>query len=488
LRAWLGRHRFLLLVLLAHAAFWGAVNVFVSPHPDYIDHWVQSRIWSLSYYEHPPMVAWFIRAMTFLYGSSEVGLQAGALTVNLLLLAAIYGFAVQLFGLEAGRYTLLGLEATTFFTSKALSIQTEQPLALFWVGSLWAMAAYLRSGRARWILLAGLLAGLGALAKYTMILFYVGLLFYGLLVPGRRKELVNPWQIAGGLLALAVFLPVIVWNYQHDWVSFRFQFSKSGADTAAVPGRASLEFLIGTLFFYSPVLFGWGLWRMARRWRHGAPADSAETLLAVMTWLPLVFFTAAVARATYADPHWTVLSAVCLLVWAGRELAQLARRRRAFVTGLVAAALLVNAGLLGLVMAHAWRPFLPVVPAYDPTRQLVGWREAGAQAQALLERDGMPAPRYVASVFYPLAAHFSLHLPSQPLPYSFSREGRNIWDDPARMNGDNTIVVCEPASCAWMRQNMRERFGWKDLREVGTVRPVVWGTPRETTVILREAR
>src|SRR5574341_1178679 len=82
LRAWLARHRFLLLVLLAHALFWGAVIAFVSPHPDYIDHWVQSRVWSFGYYEHPPMVAWLIRAMTFLFGSNETGLKAGALAVN----------------------------------------------------------------------------------------------------------------------------------------------------------------------------------------------------------------------------------------------------------------------------------------------------------------------------------------------------------------------------------------------------------------------
>jgi 4-amino-4-deoxy-L-arabinose transferase-like glycosyltransferase len=483
------RHRFLLAVLLAHGALWAAAGAFVSPHPDYIDHWVTSRVWSLSYFEHPPMVAWVIKALVAVVGSSDAGLRAAALLMNLALLALIYAFTARRFGLLAGKLTLLGLETTVFFTSKSLSLQTEQPLVLFWVAALWAWLNYLDTGRARWILAAGALAGLGALSKYTMVLFYLGLLAYALLVRGRRRELANPWQYAGGLLALAVFLPVLIWNYQHDWVSFRFQLSKGGADPNVPFGLSSANFLLGTAFFYSPVLFVWGLWRMGRALARDGLADGAQTLLAVLTFLPLLFFAAAVARSEYADPHWGVLSAVCLLAWLGKDLAGLvAAGRGRRVAMLIGAALAVNVALLGLVAAHTWRPFLPIVPDYDPTRQVVGWREAGVETEALLARNGLPAPRYVLSYFYALGSQFALHLPSQPLPYSFSRERRNVWVNPAEVRGDNAFVVCEGDGqgddCRWMRERMRERFGWPSLKALGTVQPVVWGTPRQKVTVL----
>jgi hypothetical protein len=235
------------------------------------------------------------------------------------------------------------------------------------------------------------------------------------------------------------------------------------------------------------VLTVWGLARLARSWGREGFRDGPDTLLGVMAVVPLVFFTAAVTRATYADPHWGVLSAVCLLVWVAKDLADLYQTRPRWTVGLFAGALAFNAAVLALVFVHTYKPFLPVVEAFDPTRQIVGWREAAAETEALLRRDGLANPEYVVSFYYDLSSQFALHLPSQPLPYSFSREARNLWADPARIRGDNTVVVCVPRDCPWVQERLQARFGWKSLRELGTVRPVVWGTPRMPVVVMRKA-
>jgi len=85
-----------------------------------------------------------------------------------------------------------------------------------------------------------------------------------------------------------------------------------------------------------------------------------------------------------------------------------------------------------------------------------------------------------------LAAQFSLHLPSQPLTYSFMREYRNIWTNPTNVTPSNTFAVCIPDECPQLRDELKRKFGWSNLREVGRVQPTVWGTPRELVVILRE--
>jgi hypothetical protein len=99
----------------------------------------------------------------------------------------------------------------------------------------------------------------------------------------------------------------------------------------------------------------------------------------------------------------------------------------------------------------------------------------------------MPDPEYVVSFFYPLSSQFALHLPSQPLPYSFQREQRNLWVNRANIRGDNTFVVCKVRDCDWVKGRMRDRFGWERSTVLGTVRPEVWGTPREAVTILRKA-
>ena len=55
-----------------------------------LDHWVWSRFLSLSYYEHPPMIAWLIRGITVLGGQSEEVLEIGSQLVTLSILALIY--------------------------------------------------------------------------------------------------------------------------------------------------------------------------------------------------------------------------------------------------------------------------------------------------------------------------------------------------------------------------------------------------------------
>ena len=51
-----------------------------------------------------------------------------------------------------------------------------------------------------------------------------------MLVPAwRRRWLFSPYPFAAALIAVAVFSPVLIWNAQHDWASFRFQFVRAVA-------------------------------------------------------------------------------------------------------------------------------------------------------------------------------------------------------------------------------------------------------------------
>lgn len=481
----LGRHRVLLIVLLLHCALWAGFDRFFSPHPDYIDHWTQSRHLSLSYYEHPPGVALLIRGLTTLLGNTEASLQAAALAVNLALLTLGYGLARRLYGARAGLFTLAALEATAFFQVKSTSIQTEQPLILFWLLSLGIAIDYLRHGGKGRLLLLGVATGLGALSKYVMILFYIGLFAYYTVVPSRRREWLNPWQYAGGLVSLLIFSPVLIWNVQHDWISFRFQLAKGGSQAGIPFGTGTVNFLAGFVFAYGTVLVVWALWRMLRQVARRELADGPDSLLTVMTLVPVAFFTVALLRSIYSDPQVAVIAMISLHVWLGGEASRLWEQgRRRFVAWGLGSALAINAVMVVLVVAHAYRPFLPIDPLWDPTRQIVGWREAGAETEQLLRERGIPLPAYVASAFYPLSSQFELHLSSHPLPFSFRRPERNLWIPPGAMTPENTLLVCTGEECNWLAPNAANRLGWS-VKELGTVRPVVWGTPREEVRLFR---
>lgn len=478
------RHRVLWIVLAAHACLWAVADQFISPHPDFIDHWVQSRVLSWGYYEHPPMVAWLIRSLSWLLGDSEAALEAMAILVNLAILAALYALAARTFGPRAALFTLLGVEATVYFSAGTPMLQIEQPLLLSWLAALAALLEYQRTGRPAWLLVMGVAAGFGALSKYTMVLFYLGGLAYLLLVPERRCEFRNPWIYAAGLVSLLVFSPAILWNAQNGWISFRYQLSKAGGPTEAFFGKHLLEFGIGALLLFSPVLAIGGVAPILRRLRLGGWKDRPETLLAVMTLVPFGFFSLAMIRGSFPDPKWANVSFLgfsLLLGWALEGLWQTHRRRA--VVWLLGSALALNSAMLGLFALHAWRPLFRVPEGGDPTLQVVGWDETGRQVDDLLRRNNVPPPRYVISFLYPLASQFALHLPSRPLTYSLKRPERNLWSLRERMTPENTIVVCSGRDCRWVGRQMRQQFDWL-LVPLGTVETRVWGVPRQSVRVL----
>ncbi len=487
LAAFARRHRVLLAVLAVHGAVWALVDQVISPHPDFSDHWVQSRVFSWAYYQHPPMIAWLIRAYTSVFGASEPALETLAIGVNLTLLAAVYALAVRTFSVRAAVFTLLGLEATLYFAGGTPIMQTEQPLLLYWVGALAALLEYRRTGSPRWLLAMGALAGLGALSKYTMVLFYLAGLVYLVWIPARRRDLLSPWLYAAGLLSLLVFSPVLIWNAQHGWWSILYQLGKAGGAPVAYPGKHLLEFTFGFVMIFSPVLIIGGVRPLARRLRGLGRVDSPVTLLAAMAFVPVAFFALAMIRGSFPDPKWANVGFVSFFLLLGHELDlwwTVGEHRR--VARLLGSALAVNAALIALIAVHTWHPFLPLQEGRDPTRQVVGWRETARQVEALLAENHVAPPRYVISFTYPLASQFALHMQARPLTSSLNPPERSQWSDVRDMTPENTILVCQARECNWVHRLVEAEFHWL-LRPIGTVETRLWGVHRhDVTVMLGE--
>ncbi len=480
----LRRHWVLWLVLSLHALAFALLDQVISPHPDYLDHWMQSRVMSWGYYEHPPMIAWVLRALTTLVGDSEASLEAIAIFLNLLILAGMYAVGADVFGARAAAFGLLAAETTPFFIGGTPLVHIDQPLLLFWLAALAALLRYQRTGRARWLLLLGVLAGCGALSKYTMVLFYLGLLVFILLVRERRRELLNPYVYVSGLISLAVFSPVLIWNAQHDWVSILFQLEKGAGGEHIIPGKHLAEFTLGYFFLFSPLLVVAGTVWLVRRWRAEGLRDDPPGLLLALWLTPVVFFSLAMIPGSFPDPQYVNEGFLSFFMLLGRELEARWATRRRFVLRLYLGSAAITATLIGVFAWQTYAPFLPLSPGGDPTRQIVGWHETGEQVTELLREQGIPLPEFVLSFYYPLAAQFSLHLPSRPFTYSFQRELRNVWSDPARITPANSIVVCERDECAWMQDLVPKRFG-HPLRRVGVVETVLWGRLRRTVEVYR---
>ena len=258
--------------------------------PDEAYYWVWSRAPAAGYFDHPPMVALWIRAGTWIAGDGNLGVRLlapfAAALGSLLLVRA----GDDLLGQGRGWRAALLLNATLLFAVGGTTITPDTPLLLFWTATLWALARLVVTRDGRWWLVAGLAAGLALDSKYTAVLLAPAILLWLLVTPYQRPWLArpHPWIAAG--LALLVFAPVLRWNADHGWISFAKQGGRAGAFD---PGRALQflgELLAGQLGLGTPLvalLCGAGMVLAVRRWRVG---DPGWTLLATTTAVPMLVF------------------------------------------------------------------------------------------------------------------------------------------------------------------------------------------------------
>src|SRR5580765_804363 len=155
------------------------------------------RLWAqhlqLGYLDHPPMIAWWIRAGETLFGETPLGVRFAAVLAS--------GLNTWLVGDLARR---LGAEPRTAFRAAlwynatltvclgGMLATPDAPASLFWTVTLWLLAGAWKSGRTGWWLAAGVAAGLGVLSKYSALFLAPGVVLWLLLIPGGMAALKRP--------------------------------------------------------------------------------------------------------------------------------------------------------------------------------------------------------------------------------------------------------------------------------------------------------
>lgn len=361
-------------MLIAAMTLWRiAIAAFMPVTQDeaYYFDWARSLAWG--YFDHPPGVALLGLGTLLEPGSALMARLGGILasTLTLLVLARLYLNA----GLTRSRDLSLAL-LLAFATLPGLAggvlITPETALALAWALALHEAERALAGDRRRWVT-AGVATGLGLLGKYTMVL--VGPVFLWAILVADWRALRTPWPYLGGLAALLVFSPNILWNAQHDWLTMGFQFGHGfsievagfaapEADAIDHEGPQSALERLGSLLGYVGTQLGfWGAMLVAMLIRRvgrlrsvgadSAPAlsGSARALLIAATGFPLAFF-GPVSLVSEVEANWPVV----YLMSAAPLLAVWLRPVRIWV----AAAAGVNLLLVSLYAFHAATDALPL--------------------------------------------------------------------------------------------------------------------------------
>jgi 4-amino-4-deoxy-L-arabinose transferase-like glycosyltransferase len=376
------RYRRALWVLLAVATVFRLLYIqAVELAPDEAYYWTWSRNLQWGYFDHPPGVGFLIWVGTALAGNGEFGVRFLWVGMGLLLSLILYATGKRMFGSRAGFYAALLMNISLLGSTGAVIVTPDGPQGLLWAFAVYFVFRAVESGKGYWWYATGAAFGLGLLSKYTMVLLAPCLFLFLLSTEEGRKWLLRKEPYLALILGLIVFSPVILWNYSHDWVSFKFQLAH-GLEVKKTAGWKTFgDFWAGQAGVVTPLLFLAALWAMARGAVQGFKKRSPQLLLLFFTSAPIFLFFAYSSLRSKVEPNWPALayfSAVVLLAGIAAEgWANGKTKGRSLGWAVAVSALIVT------LIAHIQPiyPLIPISPRKDPTSQLRGWRSLGAYLQ-----------------------------------------------------------------------------------------------------------
>lgn len=372
-----------LFVFLLRLVYLGLAQLI----PDEAYYWQYAQHMDLSFYDHPPMVAWIIWLGTTIIGQNEFGVRIGAFICGLITMGYLYALARNLYSKSTGMRAIMLLSVLPFGFTSGLVMTPDAPLIAAWAATLYYMERALVAGqRIAWLGM-GIAFGLGLLSKYTLGLLGIAALVFVILDPTARRWMCRPYPYLAAMLALLLFSPVIIWNFENNWVSFLFQTQRLGGGGHAF----SVHYL---LFYIAIILTPIGLYAAshALRYTFSKNENSSEferrrnLFLLIFTGIPLVIF---LSISTFDTPrfHWTSpmwLAILPSIAWMmghnSPSLYALSNRLRAAWQPTIITLLLAYAFVLHYVVLG-----IPGMP-YQLLNEHYFWKEATIEVEKIAEK------------------------------------------------------------------------------------------------------
>lgn len=421
--AFIGGHpRITLLTLLLFGFVSHVIYVAFDPPitlaGDEAHYWDWSRQLDWSYYSKGPAVAFLIRLGTSLLGDTELGVRLPAMLLAVGTSLCTWWLTKLVFKSER---LATGAVALTFlvpmYVAGSMLMTIDSPFYFCWgMATCLGYLAAIQNKKWAWPLI-GVFVGLGFLAKYASLLWLVGMIVF--LAIYRRQYLKTVWPWLATVIAFSFTAPVLIWNHQHDWVSFGHvarstSENQSNFNPLAVLGNFG-ELVGAQVGLMNPFIFGLMVVAVWRGLRRGKTESASETcgdgvgyLLSI--GLPFFFFVSLITLRKNAEPNWPAPTYFSLVPLTAAFIAANWPKVRGWLGGAVVV------GLIAMLLLHESGWFYKIIKLpprkWDPSARLVGWDDIGRKVSEELKTLSPGA--MVITDKYQLAGHMAFYVDGHP--------------------------------------------------------------------------
>ncbi len=458
------------LVLLSLARF---ITLFITNgqtgwHRDELDTLENARFLDWGYVSYPPLAPFIARIALTLFGPSFLGVRVFSTAAAALAMLLAGLMAQEMGGKRWAQVTAsLAVAIAPFALLGGHLFHYSSFDYLWWVLLAYLLTRLLRSDDPRWWLGIGAVIGVAMMTKYTYGMVVAGLVI-GVLATRARRYLTTRWLWAGVAISLLIFLPNLIWQAQHSFISLEFLSSIHARDVSG--GRA--EGFVVEQFVFASNIVTVPLWLTGLLYYFFGKSGGPFRLLGWMYVVPLALLLYTQGRSYYLAPAYPMLfaaGAVALSQWLDRR-SQLTARVAHGITWTAMAA-------SGIAFAFLALPLAPIgtsvwdtaVSINGELAEMVGWPDLVETVAGVY--DGLPADEKPATAIltgnYGEAGAIDLYGPAYGLPKAISGVNsywyRGYGDPPPQTaivldifypNAARLFTTCESAGRITNRYNV----------------------------------
>jgi 4-amino-4-deoxy-L-arabinose transferase-like glycosyltransferase len=442
-------------------------------------YWDYSRHLALSYFDHPPILAWSIYLFTHIGTQSAFFIRLVCVLVSAGLTYLTYQIGKSLFDAKVGFYSAALLNCILVFSLGAIIATPDTPMIFFWVLSFYFFIKLILTQRIKWWHLLGISTGLALLSKYTAIFIILSVFLFLLFSRQNRRWLLTKEPYLALILAFLVFSPVIIWNAQNHWVSFLFQSSRRAGELGSFSAKHFFGYFAAQIGVVSPLIYFSLIYaiiksgiiglggsysfnsppllhplpqgereRDAEFSPHPSPLpegerrllDGREGFLLCFCWsFPIIFLFTLVATVYWVKMNWVSAGYFSASIASVALFFHFQEKGRKWVKTWGKIALIVS--LIFVIVAHIL-PVAKFIPVSSSVDTITGWRELARRVEE--ERSKMGAGTMVVGYGYKVPSEIAFYTSLET--YSNNIVGENglqfdFWSKPEDFVGRDAIFV-----------------------------------------------
>lgn len=428
-------------VILGFSLFRLVLALILPLTPQEAYYWSWSRDLSLSYFDHPPLASYSIWLTTLIFGHTIFGVKLAAVLWYLGFYVFVAKLVQEMFENEDLTFwVLIALNASIVFELYGFVITPDSPLIFAWAATIFSIWRLVHSGEAKWWYLAGFFMGLSWLGKYSGIMLVPSILMFVLISKEQRKWLLSPHPYLASLLSVVVFSPVLIWNVQHDWISFAFQGTRRTSGMGQWEPRFFLELLGSQLFILTPYLLVLVVAAYIRFGKKIFGAMEDKILLLFSSGFITISFFTLVSFRSLVKMNWLAPAYWSFVILGMYYLIQDPKRFKRVKIGIFSSFLFLALGVSVVT--------IPNIPLGEGNTWS-GWKQTAGEISALSDSlDQAGESHFVYSTNYKASSLLKFYMEDQPRTYAQNIIGKHalqfdLWEGESDLIGQTGILAVD---------------------------------------------